>query len=85
MPSIVALIFVLCDYLLYYSRMSVEARLDLWHFDLRNHEIGELVGECEGEIMGIGDEDEFLVSVNPSPEVCDRCLLSEYCTESKAD
>lgn len=65
--------------------MRIEAKLDVQHFNLQDHGVGDKIGDCEGEITHVGDENGVVASVNPYTEVCQHCPLSEYCSESKAD
>lgn len=55
----------------------VGVREDLQHLDA-------VVGQCEGTVLSL-NVDNMNVEVNSSPMVCNGCLLSEYCSESKAD
>ena len=66
------------------SELDLEAYLDLGSFDHKGHSVGEIVGNCNAEIIDIEDEPGYLAKVHPEPKVCNACPLSDYCTESKA-
>jgi endonuclease III len=63
--------------------MSLEAKIDNLG-DIWNKKLGDPVGECNGVVIEFG-ENFTQAEVNPSPAVCEECLLKGHCTQSLAD